>query len=114
MTTNDLIARFSSSSESQQIKFLSRLAAELTIFARETYLAGTDDVSEPQRLRLFNELQHRVAWHLVHMLDQNPNRYPADVFAGILVERAAELRCTRALLKVFEQSEEGQTIRASA
>lgn len=89
MTPNDLIERFSKSSEPQQIAFLSRLVAEITLLGRETYEAGTDEVIDPQRLRALNELQHRVASQLVHLLEGDQKRYPANVFAKMLVEFAA-------------------------
>lgn len=39
---------------------LSSLAYELTICARETYEVGTDRVLQPELLRGYNELLHRV------------------------------------------------------
>lgn len=44
----------------QRRVFLCYLAHELTICARSTYEAGTDQVVEPSVLRGYNELQHRV------------------------------------------------------
>jgi hypothetical protein len=39
---------------------LARLAYTLTICARDTYEAGTDRVVQPELLRAYNELLHRV------------------------------------------------------
>jgi len=39
---------------------LARFAHALTICARDTYEAGTDSVLEPEVLRAYNELLHRV------------------------------------------------------
>jgi hypothetical protein len=39
---------------------LARIAHGLTVCARETYEAGTENVLEPQVLRSYNELLHRV------------------------------------------------------
>jgi hypothetical protein len=44
----------------QQTIVLARIAHELTICARDTYEAGTENVLEPQVLRSYNELLHRV------------------------------------------------------
>jgi len=44
----------------QKTVLLVRLACELTICARDTYEVGTDRVLQPERLRAFNELLHRV------------------------------------------------------
>jgi hypothetical protein len=40
---------------------LARLAHTLTICARNTYEMGTDRVLQPELLRAYNELLHRVA-----------------------------------------------------
>ena len=40
--------------------FLARLAHALTVCARDTYEAGTENVLQPQMLRAYNELLHRV------------------------------------------------------
>jgi hypothetical protein len=39
---------------------LARLAHNLTVCARETYEVGTENVLQPQLLRSYNELLHRV------------------------------------------------------
>ena len=114
MSIGDLVARFGLMSSEQQISFLSRLAADITLWARDTYEAGTDNVLDPQRLRSFNEFQHRVASQLLHMLERDAKRYPPDVFATMLVDYAAELHCERSLLKAFELSEKPKSMRASA
>jgi len=53
-------------SSSSRTELLARIACELTICARDTYEAGTDKVLEPEVLRSYNELQHRVAGAVVH------------------------------------------------
>ncbi len=48
---------------------LARLASTLTICARDTYEVGTDRVVQPELLRAYNELMHRVtAATLDHVL----------------------------------------------
>ena len=39
---------------------LLRIAHELTVCARDTYEVGTENVLQPQVLRAYNELLHRV------------------------------------------------------
>ena len=46
-------------------RFLARLAFELTIAARDTYGAGSEDIADPRQLQAFNEIQHRVTSSLV-------------------------------------------------
>ena len=50
--------------EQAKVAFLSRLAHEITVCARSTYEAGTENISEPKVLRAYNELQHRVTGSL--------------------------------------------------
>lgn len=50
----------SSWSNAQKAQFLAVLAHELTVCARGTYEAGTMRVLQPELLRAYNELQHRV------------------------------------------------------
>ena len=47
-------------SRAERTAVLARIAHELTICARNTYEAGTENVLEPQVLRSYNELLHRV------------------------------------------------------
>jgi hypothetical protein len=47
---------------------LARLAHTLTVCARDTYEAGTERVLEPEILRAYNELSHRVTGAVVNHL----------------------------------------------
>lgn len=47
-------------SNRQKAELLARLAYTLTICARDTYEVGTDRVTQPELLRAYNELLHRV------------------------------------------------------
>lgn len=47
-------------SRAERTAVLARIAHELTICARATYEVGTENVLEPQLLRSYNELLHRV------------------------------------------------------
>ena len=52
-------------------ELLARIAHRLTICARETYEVGTDNVEQPQVLRAYNELLHRVTGAVSdHLLNQ--------------------------------------------
>ena len=44
----------------EETAVLARIAHGLTICARDTYEVGTENVLEPQVLRSYNELLHRV------------------------------------------------------
>ncbi len=51
-------------SNADKARFLAVLAHELTVSARGTYEVGTDGVLEPEVLRGFNEIEHRVTGSL--------------------------------------------------
>jgi hypothetical protein len=68
-----------------QVKLLTSFGHELTIIARDTYEAGTEEVLEPQRLRRINEIQHRVFGHIDKLLNADSERYPDDVLMSILL-----------------------------
>jgi len=53
---------------SSKAEFLARIACTLTICARDTYEVGTENILEPQVLRAYNELLHRVTAATTHHL----------------------------------------------
>lgn len=64
--------------------FLAHLAHELTVCARgETYEAGTERVLEPELLRAFNEVQHRVTGSLRDYLIRQEGMSVEDVLEMI-------------------------------
>ena len=69
-----------------QSLILARLANRLSLIARETYAVG-EGVSDGKRLRAFNEAQNRILAQLERLLAADPERYPDDVFAGILMDQ---------------------------
>jgi hypothetical protein len=69
-----------------QLRLLARFGHELTIVARDTYDAGTDDVLEPQRLRRINEIQHRVFDHITKLLAGDTERYPDQVLISVFLD----------------------------
>jgi hypothetical protein len=50
------------------------------------YEAGTEAVSDPERLRRLNELLHRIADHNLAVLGDDERRRPDEVFLQILFE----------------------------
>ncbi|HEY5047033.1 MAG TPA: hypothetical protein VII49_03310 [Rhizomicrobium sp.] len=65
-----MLVEIESWSASKKARFLARLAHELTVCSRGTYEAGTNGVLEPEVLRDFNEIQHRVTGSLRdHLLE---------------------------------------------
>jgi hypothetical protein len=60
MTVNEIATAAAQLAPEQKVRLLARLAFELTIAARDTYVPGSKDIAEPHQLRAFNEMQHRV------------------------------------------------------
>jgi len=87
MDTPRLVDVFRSLPTAAQIEALVRLAYELTMVARDTYEASSLELRHPQRLRCLNEIQHRVAGHVLALLTADPERYPDDVLASMILEQ---------------------------
>jgi len=78
----------SSWSNADKTNFLAVLAHELTVSARGTYEVGTDGVLQPEMLRRFNELQHRVTGSLRDHL-RGIAGMPLEAVLGMLMDFGA-------------------------
>jgi hypothetical protein len=86
---------FSKMSTDGRVAWCGRAILALTILARGTYLAGTDDVSDPRRLRRFNELMHRIAGR---QADVDMDAATIALFFELIGEASRELHVSAALL----------------
>jgi hypothetical protein len=75
-------------SNTRKTHFLAVLAHELTVCARGTYEVGTAGVLEPELLRAFNELEHRVTSSLRDYL-RGTEGMPLDAVLQILTDFGA-------------------------
>jgi hypothetical protein len=66
-------------SQNQIAIFLAVLAYEITVCARSTYEPGSSSVLDPETLRGFNEIQHRVTASLRDHLVGNKGIAPAGI-----------------------------------
>jgi len=89
MDVKEVLSLYCSKSELQQAKFLSRLAYQITIFARDTYDSNTDVLSNPAQLRCVNEMVHRILGQQFKLLLGDCERYPDDVFIEMIIDMAA-------------------------
>jgi hypothetical protein len=83
-------------SPAAKIALLARIAHTLTVCARDTYEVGTDNVLDPQTLRAYNELLHRVTDSVVSHLSGSQGRSPESVVEmvrsfGIRYNRPGEM-----------------------
>jgi hypothetical protein len=81
----DPLAFFGALSAEAQAKFLAQYAFELTIASRDTYEVGTDALTDPRRLRKFNELQHRILGHLRDLLRGDSDRRPDSSMVNCMI-----------------------------
>lgn len=86
MTTSEIRKSFYSLSDSEKVHVLLSLAARLTVFARDTYVPGTEEIAEPARLRRLNELQHRLLFHMLALTEGRTKRYPDEVVLSMVLE----------------------------
>lgn len=90
MTTDEAIAVFSSYSLGEKREFLAQLMYELTVVARDDYAPGEAGLTDPERVRRINEVQHRLSAFLLKLLRNDPQRYPDDVLVRIVLEQAGD------------------------
>lgn len=73
-----------------RVEWLARLAAALTVAARDTYEVGGDGIRDSKRMRRFNELLHRTVNQLRHQI-RGDRGYPDDVFLSMVRDETAEM-----------------------
>ena len=91
------IETFCKYSPQEKIDFLVQFAHALTILARDTYAVGEDGLTNPSRLRLMNEIQHRVTGFLMALRKHAVKRYPDAVLVRIMLEHPEDLELQRQL-----------------
>lgn len=101
MTTDEAIAVFSSYSSEEKKEFLAQLMYELTIVARDSYAPQEDGLTNPQRVRLINEVQHRLSAFLGALLRDDPRRYPDDVLVRIVLEESGDDVLSQHIMAAF-------------
>jgi hypothetical protein len=103
MKVLDPALAFSRMSSENKIRFLCRLAFELTVVARDTYIPQTEDISHPAHMRALNELQHRILGYLNALTFDDPRRYPDDVLIAIILEAGKDEEQRQRIHEVFER-----------
>lgn len=101
MTADEAIAVFSSYTQSEKKEFLAQLMYELTIVVRDSYEVGADGLTNPQRVRRVNEVQHRLSAFLGKLLRDDPQRYPDDSLVRIVLEQTGDEILEQQMLAAF-------------
>jgi hypothetical protein len=105
MTTDEAIAVFSSYSPDEKKEFLAQLMYELTVVARDSYVPEEDGLTNPQRVRRINEVQHRLSAFLGKLLRDDPQRYPDDVLVRIVLEQPGDDVLGQNMLAAFANAQ---------
>ena len=98
------IEKYSSLSENQKTLFLVVLAHWINTFARDTYEAGTEEVLDPKRLRVLNELLHHVINELRNFIFKDEKRYPDEVTIKTIFEIGEKLNMDSELNFSFKEA----------
>jgi hypothetical protein len=103
MNVQQAMTTFSSYSAQEKTDFLVRFAHALTILARDTYAVGQEGLTNPTRLRILNEVQHRVTSSLLAVMKNDTKRYPDDVLIRIILEHPEDVELQRQIQEAFSQ-----------
>ncbi len=103
MNVHHAIKTFHDFSCEEQIDFLVQLAHELTILARDAYDVGGNGLVDPPRLRVVNELQHRVTAFVIALRKNDAGRYPDDVLVRTILQHPEEPGLQRQLRDAFDR-----------
>ena len=106
MSTNieEVVSQYSKETESLQVVFLSRLAHQITIYARDTYDLDSDSLSKPSQMRSINEMMHRILGQQTSLLLEDKDRYPDDILIKMLFAKAAECEFENSLKQCISDS----------
>ncbi|HVF51788.1 MAG TPA: hypothetical protein VNA19_17015 [Pyrinomonadaceae bacterium] len=101
MKSKQAIEVFISYSQREKEEFLAGLIYELTIVARDSYEVGGEGLTNPQRVRRLNEVQHRVSSFLCALLCNDSKRFPDDVLVSLILEHPDDEALERELRAAF-------------
>lgn len=104
MTVEEGAAAFSSLSPDEKKEFIAQLIYELTIVARDSYEVGGDGLTNPERVRRVNEVQHRLGAFLSKLLRDDPGRYPDDLLVRTILEHEDDGELQRQMGAAFARA----------
>jgi hypothetical protein len=104
MKTLDPVQAFSGLSRDNKIRFLSRLAFELTIVARDTYVPQSEELSRPAHMRAINELQHQILSYLSALTSGDRALYPDNLLIPIILEAGSDVIQRSQVHDAFERA----------
>lgn len=99
----DFANKFKGMSPEKQVLFICRLAHQLTICARSTYIPETEEITDASMLRWLNETQHVLLGQSCNILDNDSHRYSDESFCEILLSRTNHTLYGVTLSKIIKQ-----------
>ncbi len=88
-----LISAFQERTKHEKTLFLARFDFELTIAAREKYVPQDTGVANPEKLRVLNEIQHRITGRLLDILRDRERQGAEEHVLGFAFEAARRAGC---------------------
>lgn len=85
MTADQVVAAFVALGPERQVRVLAAFAHRGRINARGTDVPGTEDIADPRRLRMLNDVQHRMTGHIRQLRTSDAMRYTDDALARIAI-----------------------------
>ena len=101
MTQSELLANLAPLNSDQQIRWMLDLGAFLTIAARDSYEAGTDNAEGPP-LRGFNEIQHRVYARIRDLRDGK--EWTLESFVVMIIHTSAHFKIDNGVAWALQRS----------
>ncbi|MBN1125536.1 MAG: hypothetical protein JXA82_11045 [Sedimentisphaerales bacterium] len=95
------VESFASLASAQKLVASIFIANQLTILARSTYASDSNQVSDPVRLRLINEMQHIVTNYMTALVTPDiPRPTDADLIEALFLY-AQSARCTDQMMHIL-------------
>jgi hypothetical protein len=104
MTVDEAIVIFSAYSFDEKKEFLAQLMYELTIVARFSYEEDGEGLTNPQRVRRVNEVQHRLSAFLGKLLREDTRRYPDELIVRMVLEHPGDDDLGQQMASAFESA----------
>ena len=101
MKVEEAIAVFVSYSLKDKEEFLAHLIYELTVLMRDSYEVGGNSLTNPQRSRCINEIQHRVSALLWASLRRDLQSFPDEFLVRLVMEHPDDSTLEQQLSETF-------------
>ena len=101
------LRRFVELTAEEQWTWLAKLLFAVTMLARGTYSVGSEGLDDPQKMRRFNELYHRIASQM-RQLSSRSSGMPAETFIRFLADELAALGINSELAELMQPTRAAQ------